>query len=370
MWHKGEGTVTAGLLLAALAVAGCHTSPSIVAIGFAFTYDIRGAIEVANEEIALHRQSRGPEVSIIADSAVVGDPADVEIKRAERLAARPNMVGVVGHSGSRASLAAAPVYNDAGIVQITPNSTSRLLANAGPWTFNLAPDDSVEGAFIGDFVAGRLQAGRATIYYENDEYGTGLRDGVVATLEQHGVQVVDRVSVDRTSDFRTLVAASLKRGVPDVVVVAGRLQETGTVARLMREHGFPRAVVGGDGALVLPELPAYAGPAADSIYVVAFWLSDAPDLLSRAFVQRFRRVTGQTPESADAMSHDALLLLADAIRRVGPRPEAVRRYLNALGKSEPAYVGVTGPITFQRDARPRLLMARLSGGVLRRVQDP
>jgi hypothetical protein len=38
-----------------------------------------------------------------------------------------------------------------------------------------------------------------------------------------------------SSDFRTLVAASLKGGVPDVVVVAGRQQETGAIARLLRD---------------------------------------------------------------------------------------------------------------------------------------
>ena len=363
--------VLAGIgFLAGSAVAGCHRPVRRVAIGFAFSYHLEAALAVAREEIALHRRARDPEIRIVYDSAVVGDPADVEVRRAERLAAEPGIVGVVGHSGSRASLAAAPVYNEAGIVQVTPNSTSRLLENAGRWTFDLAPDDSVEGAFIGEFVSGRLRALRVTVYYENDEYGTGLRDGVVAALAQRGVGVLDRVPVDPTSDFRTLVAASLKRGVPDVVVAAGRQFETGSIARVMRERGVARAVVAGDGALVLPDLAQAAGPAADSVYVVAFWLPDAPDSLSRAFVERYRRITGELPQSADAMSHDALMLLADAIREAGPSRAAVRRYLRELGRSRPPYVGVTGPIAFSPGALPRLVMARLAGGRMRRVVGP
>jgi len=367
---QGVGRSLLASVLALWVVAGCHTSVHSVAIGFAFTYHLKAAIAVANEEIALRRLGRGPQVSIVYDSAVAGDPAAVEVRRAGRLAAVPGMVAVVGHSGSRASLAAAPVYNEAGIVQVTPNSTSRLLKSAGAWTFNLAPDDSVEGAFIGDFVAERLRAVRAAIYFENDEYGAGLRDGVVTALGERGVAVLDRVPIDQTSDFHTLVAASLKRGVPDVVIVAGRQLEAGSIARVMRERGVPRAVVAGDGALVLPTLTRAAGPAADSLYAVAFWMPDAPDSLSRAFVERYRRATGELPQSVDAMSHDALMLLVDAVRAVGPSRVAVRQYLRDLGGSRTPYVGVTGRISFGPEARPRLVMAHVVGGGVRRVVGP
>jgi branched-chain amino acid transport system substrate-binding protein len=367
---KGVGFGSAVTLLATMAVASCHSPGRTVAIGFAFTYRLKPAMAVANDEISHRWRGRGPQFSVVYDSAVTGDPADVEVRRAERLAAVPGIVAVVGHSGSRASLAAAPVYNEAGIVQVTPNSTSRLLESAGPWTFNLVPDDSVEGVFIGEFVAERLRALRVTIYYENDEYGTGLRDGVVAALGQRGVEVLDRVPVDLTSDFRTLVAASLKRGVPDVVVVAGRQFEAGTIARLMREHGMRRAVVAGDGALVLPALADIAGPAADSIYLVAYWTQDAPDSLSRAFVARYRRVAGMMPESPDAIVHDALMVVAEAVHEVGSNRAAVRQYLAELGRKRPPFPGVTGPIAFTSGARPRLVMTHLMGGRVSRVTGP
>lgn len=358
------------LLLTAGAVAGCHSAPRTVVIGHAFPYHLNAALTVAHEEIAQRYSGKAPQISIVPDSVGTGDPADVEVRRAQRLAAIPNIVAVVGHGGSRASLAAAPIYNEAGIVQLTPMSTSRLLQSVGRWTFNLAPDDSVEGAFIGDFVAGRLRAGRVTIYYVNDEYGTGLRDGVLAELTRRGVAVVDRVPMDLSSDFRTLVAASLKQGVPDVVVVAGRQHETGTIARLLREHGVRRAVVAGDGAAVLPALAQLAGPGADSVYVVAYWTPEASDSLSRAFVERYRRAAGVAPLSPDAVVHDALMLVAEAVHEAGTSPAAVRAYLLELGRSRPPFLGVTGPITFANGARARLLMTHLAGGELRRMGAP
>jgi len=352
------------------ALLGCRASPREALIGYAFPIAITSNVLVAQDEIASWPAAGRERVRIIADSVVQGDSPDREVQRAGKLAALPGLVVIVGHGGSRGSLAAAPVYNQAGIPQIVPNSTSRLLRKAGPWTLMLAPDDSIEGAFMGAFAVDRLHVRRATIFYINDEYGAGLRDGIVAALAGRGVRILDLVSFETQSDMATLVAATLHRGVPDVLLVAGRQRETGTIARLAQQRVPGLRIVAGDGSLVLPTLADNAGPAADSVYVVAFWLPDAPDTLSRDFVARFRRVVGRDPQSTDAMSHDALLLAATAIRAVGAKRAAVREYLRALGGSRPPFMGVTGPITFMQDRPSRLVMAHLRHGVPVRVAGP
>jgi len=160
----------------------------------------------------------------------------------------------------------------------------------GPWTFMLAPADSAEGAVMAAFAAERLGAQRVSIFFVNDEYGAGLRDGVRAELQQRRVAVLDEVGFGTESDYAALVGASLRRGRPDVIIIAGR--------------------------------------AADSIYVVAFWLPDAPDSLSRAFVERFRRIAGRVPQSSDAMSHSfrpdrtPRLVMARLVRGAAVRMES------------------------------------------------
>ena len=358
-------------VLAAAAVASCHgSSRGPAVIGYGFPDRPGSVVPVVEHDLARLTGPHGIAIRIAVDTQLAEDAPDIEVRRAEQFVATPGIVGVVGHSSSRGSLAAAAVYNEAGIVQITPYSTSRLLWKAGPWTFNLAPTDSVEGAFIGGFVAGRLRARRVTVFYVNDEYGLGLREGVVAELRRRHVAVADQVSVDPSTDFATVVAASLGRGVPDAVVVAARQVETGKVAEQLRERGLPRPVVGGDGALVMPDLARLAGAAADSVYAVTFWMPDAPDSASRAFVEEYRQVVGRTPQAPQAMTYDALMLMATAIRAAGPRPAAVRQYLEELGRRRPAYVGVTGPVSFAPDSGPRLQMVRLSGGRAEHVAWP
>ncbi len=351
-----------------LVFAGCRTVPDVVVIGFAAPPSDSGVVTVTREELAqLPAIAGGLETRLDFVDIGIGVPADIQVQRATDLVRVPGLVGVVGHGGSRPSLAAAPVYNAAEVPQIVPTGTSRRLRDAGPWTLRLAPDDSIEGAFIGRFVADRLGAHRVTLFYQNDEYGSGIRDGVITALGLRGIAVQFVAPVDSLTDFATLVDASLAAGVPDAVISGARARETGTIARLMRRSAPRSRVVVGDGALPLPVLAREAGPAVDAVYVVSFWMADATDSLSRAFVARYRRLVGVDPVGAQAMSHDGLMLLAQAIREVGQDRPAIRAYLLSLGRGRPPYLGVTGPISFQADRAERLVMMRMQGGVARRV---
>jgi branched-chain amino acid transport system substrate-binding protein len=347
-----------------LAVACAPAEPAV--IGVAFQGLGVDAVAVARDELA---EWTSP-VHLTFDTTLMGDPADIEVARATHIAKTPGLAAVVGHGSSRGSLAAAPVYHDARIPQIVPTGTSRLLEQAGPWTFALAPNDSVEGAFIAEYVAGALAARTVTIFFVNDEYGVGLRDGVLAGLHARGVVVIDEVSVDPRSDFSVVVEASIRRGVPDVVVSAARWVETGAIARLFHARMPGTPVVAGDGALLMPDLAREVGDAASSLVVVSFWLPDAPDSLGHAFAERFRRVIGREPVGTHAMTHDAIMLAATAIREVGSNPDAVRQYLASLGIARSPYRGVTGPIAFTPGRRTNFVMTRLAGDGLVRVSDP
>jgi branched-chain amino acid transport system substrate-binding protein len=284
----------------------------------------------------------------------------------------PNLVGVVGHGDSRASLMTAPIYNESHIPQIVPTGTSLLLKEAGQWTFMIAPDDVAEGAFIGDFVVGHLHARSATIFYQLDEYGRGLRDGVLKSFASRGVRIIDQVAFDWLHnpvsvipefDFPSLVAASLRRGKPDVVVIAGRSREAGEIVRLLHEQTPETRFVCADGVQAEPLFLDGAEFALNLCYLVAFWHHELNDEVSRAYVERFRRFHGRVPFAGEAMTHDAIMVLARAAREVGPNRSAIRKYLTELGATRPAYQGVTGRISFAKDRPARLLMIQVRNGV-------
>lgn len=350
---RGAVVVLCSVLLVALSVLGCQR-PGPAVIGYAFPYTAAAVVRLATERIAELPGRRG--VRIVEDTVAGGNRADLEVARARRMVETPGLIAVVGHSSSRGALAAAPVYNDAEVVQISPLTTSRHLAAAGEWTFTLSPNDSVEGAFIAEFLDERLRARTAALLYVGDEYGEGLRDGIAAGLAARGIRITSEFLYDGESNLETLLRASLRPRVPDAVVVAGHPEATAEIARLLMQYAPGIPVVAGDGALRLPALPELAGPAIEQIYAVSFWMPDTTDSRYREFAGQFRQLTGNDPDPADVLTYDALMLLATAAREAGENPEDVRRWLLELGDARPPYQGVTGPITMSSPpGHPRMV---------------
>jgi ABC-type branched-subunit amino acid transport system substrate-binding protein len=295
-----------------------------------------------------------------------------DVAFAEATAEIPDLVAVAGPLSSRATLLAAPVYVERRIPLIAPTATSSLIGTLGPWVFQLAPDDHAEGAFMADFALDRLHARRVTVFYLlSDEYGLGLRDGVVSALRRRGVVPVDQAGIIEQSDFPRRVAESLRRARPDVVLVAARGREAAAIARSLDER-LPRTpVIVGDGAPLDAGFFAAAGPAAAFVYGVAWWVPDLPDSASRDFVARWAAWSGGVPTASEAMYYDAVMLAAEAVREAGPSRSAVRRWLSGLGTARPPYRGVTGPISFVPGRAVNLLMtARSPEGSVAVVQGP
>jgi len=375
-WLRRCGLAWAVIATLTASFVACSDPPVTVGVGFASNLGSPGVADVAQAALDdSHRPGNRRIVVTSGDRArpfANPDPLLTEVDRAIHFAGNRSIVAVVGPTGSREALQTAPVYRDARLPNLIPTGNSSRFLNLGPLFFLLAPRDSVQGAFIGEFVVERLRARRVAIMYLPDEYGIGLAAGSEAVLRRRGIDLTVRMPVrpmqacpPRVSrnEYDDVVADVLKYGAPDVVVLATRTQETACIARAFRERVASTRFVAGDGALVDETFVRLAGQAADSMYLVAFWHRTRSDSASRAFTERFRARVGRNPRHDDAMFYDAVMLAGHAIRNGGPSRTAVATYLGQLGRSRPPYRGVTGPIAFTPGAEPRpLIMTRLLNG--------
>lgn len=367
-WGRAAAFVSCAAV-ALLAAAGCGRRGAPVRIGLVLPSDFAAAAVIAAEEINAAGGVSGRRLELVRDSVppVLPDGGGSHIVRATSVLRR-SVIAVIGHEGSGQSLAAAPVYNAAGVVQLVPTGTSRLLAQAGEWTLALAPNDSVEGRFVAGFVRRRLGARSVVIFYANTEYGIGLREGVQGALAAGGVTAVRAVRYDLAADLAVLVEAALRHGTPDAVVIAGYAADAGRIAGLLRDRGVRAPIVAGDGAHVLPALVAGRPDAVEGMYVVTFWLPGVADSATRRFEAAVRRQIGREPSARDAMVYDAFHLLATAVREVGDSPRRVRSYLLSLGVSRPRYHGITGEIGFGAGAgAPRFVMGQVQRSVVEQI---
>jgi branched-chain amino acid transport system substrate-binding protein len=353
---------TRGILLLAMLVAACGRPPRTATIGLAYAPSWRN-IDAARLAMSdLDAPHRGPAIRLLLDSTFVGDSAQVEVRRAERLVADPSVMTVIGPSNSRGALAAGPIYNAAGVTQINPQATSHLLDRLDGRTLSLIPDDSLEGEFIGMFLADSLHAQSATIFFANDEYGIGLREGVEHALSSRQIQVSDKVPFSENGPFQVLVRTSLRRVHPDVFVIAGRSTATLEIARALHEVIPGATIIVGDGAMVPERLATLGDSILATMHVVSFWAAKPGDTVAAEFCRRFRSVLGRDPEPADAYVYDGIMLTGAAVREVGANRDAVWEWLHSLGRTRPPFQGVTGPIAFNEPPLSRMVMVRIRDG--------
>jgi branched-chain amino acid transport system substrate-binding protein len=312
----------------------------------------------------------------VADSTRNVQMADSAIDYAVWLAEQ-GVAAVVGHSGSRGSVAAGTVYRQRGIVQIAPLATAHQLdvKSEGGSTFALVPNDSTEGAFIGAFVDTVLRARSVALLYHQDEFGLGIRSGVVAELMRRGVGIVDERyfapegAPGPPVDVAVLLAAAL-RTKPDAIVLGARIGETRDVAAYLRQHRIHLPVVCSDGSYVLPpQKQARDLSDLDGFYIVRFW-SPERNSASMAFARRFAARYGYPPDQAEAMTYDAIMLVGAAVRDGARSADDFGEILEDYGEELPAPRGLAvDGYAFVR-GRPRRAVAEVGivrGGVLRRL---
>ena len=84
---------------------------------------------------------------------------------------------VAGHFCSGSSIPASAVYNEEGIIQVSPASTNPALTDkGGKYTFRVCGRDDQQGEVAGKFLAKNYKGKKVAILHDKTAYGKGLAD--------------------------------------------------------------------------------------------------------------------------------------------------------------------------------------------------
>ncbi len=265
---------------------------------------------------------------------------------AQRFADDPDIVAVIGHLNSHVSIPAAPIYEAAGLLMLTPASTSPELTEGGyRRIFRTVNTDEKIGHQMAAYAQGHGYQ-RVAICYVRNEYGLGLANAFERHAADTGIQIADRQSYDPASRS---APASFQRIVDewkdlnfDAVFLAGMAPEAGHFVRQVRQSGITAPIFGGD-ALDTMELIQAAGPSAEGVVVATIFHPDNPEPAAQAFAEAFERRYGMRPDSWAARGYEAVHLLAHAIEQAGTAaPDRVADALRQMDR----YSGLNGAFGF------------------------
>jgi branched-chain amino acid transport system substrate-binding protein len=234
---------------------------------------------------------------------------------------------VVGHTCSGAAIAAAPVYEQARIFQISPSATNpQLTADGWDFSFRVCGRDDTQGRLAGDLLADRWGDGAIAILHDRSTYGRGLAEETRRRLAERGVEPVLFLDYAPDAlDFSGLVEQLFVHLV-EAVYVGGRESEIALIVLQARRQGLEANFISGD-ALVSTDFWQIAGPAAEG---AMFTFSPDVRNLPAAAALPGRLGAGGTSDFAGFTLHAyaAVQAWAQAVRTVGSlEPDAVREAL-------------------------------------------
>lgn len=366
--------ILAGALLATPCVAA-DAEPIVIAAIAAQTGDaapsnrvLFEAVRFALDEINEAGGLLGRKVEVLEfdnQSTALGSLA------AARQAVEANMgrgvAVVIGASWSDHSSAMAPLLQEAGIPMITPVSTNPKITLHGDHIFRACYIDPYQAAVMARFAFEDLGARTAvTLVNVSRGYSEDLARFFTDSFHELGGKVLWRGGyILDNADYKTLLR-KVQELDPDVLYVPGDYRDSSFIIKQARDLGLRATILGAD-AFGL-RLYDYIGEQADGCYYTTHWHRDSPLRESWEFVRRWEKLHGEIRQTTIALTYDAVMLWAAAVKRAGSVDRAAVR--DALAATED-FTGVTGAISFDANGDPikPVVINKLENGEARFIRN-
>lgn len=219
-------------------------------------------------------------------------------------------VAAFGNFNSAVSIPSSKIFEDEGIVMISPASTNPQLTEQGfELVFRTCGRDDQQGDVAAAWLVKHNKGDKIAVIHDQTTYGKGLADATKSALNKAGVKeaMYDAVNVgDR--DMSALVTKMKDAGI-QVVYFGGLHTEAGLLVRQMGEAGLKSVFMSGDG-VVNQEFWNIAGKFAEGALVTfGNEYRDKPEAVD--VVKRFRDAKFE-PEAYTLYTYAAVQVWAQA----------------------------------------------------------
>lgn len=298
------------------------------------------AVRMAADEINAKGGIRGRKVEIVTMDSK-GDPKESALI-AQKFVEDRSIVASIGDFTSSCCLAAAPIYERGGLVQLSPTSSSPLFAPSGDYMFGVVGTQDAEGPFNAKNIArDYLKAKTVSTIYINNDWGVITNDRFVKAAKDCKVNVLTaQPFMEGEKDF-TAVLTKIRRTNPDALFIAAMYNEAAAIARQIRKMGWDVQLFA-PSSVFSSQLLELGGDAVEGIVTNAFFVLSDPDPTVQRFIKDFEARAKRFPNLHAACAYDSMMILGKAIEKAGFERKPIR---DALAQTK-GYMGVTGEITF------------------------
>ncbi len=323
---------TLGLALG-LAVAMAGTASAEVKFGItgpitgpnaAFGAQIKNGAQQAIDDINAAGGIQGQKIS-----AEVGDDVS-DPKQGVSVAnkfAGDGVKFVVGPFNSGVTMPASEVYQENGILVVTPAATNPKITERKMWNiFRTCGRDDQQGAVAGGYILKHFKGKKIAVVHDKTTYGKGLADETVKAMAKGGMKPVMYEGINIGEKDYSALVSKIKSSGADLVYWGGLHTEGGLIVRQMRDQGVKAPLMGGDG-ITTDEFASIGGPGVEGT-LMTYGPDARNNPAAKEVVAKFRAAKFE-PEAYTLYSYAAVQIIkqaADAAKSLDPKKVAEKMH--------------------------------------------
>jgi branched-chain amino acid transport system substrate-binding protein len=298
------------------------------------------ALQMAQDDINAAGGINGKKLRIVFEDTQASN--STAVNAFIKLAKEQNPPFIFLSSYTVQNLAVEPQVAEAKIPVVYAGGAVAIADRKNPWMFRIRPPDNIGAEAMAPAIAAELHVKKVGIIHVQDDYGTASAATATAAIEKAGMTVVGNESYNiRDNDFSPQLL-SLKNKGAEVLIPIAYVRDGALILSQHRTLGFDVPVFGNP-SFILASLLNLVTPAdTHDLYAM-------PDAVigedigpkSADYAKRFAARFNMRADPFGSCYYDAAMILADALRKVGPDRDKIRDYFANLKD----YQGVTRKFT-------------------------
>jgi len=252
---------------------------------------------------------------------------------------------VIGDYNSGVTIPSSEVYQENGILEITPASTNPTVTERKMWNiFRVCGRDDQQGKVAGDYILKHFKGKKIAVVHDKTTYGKGLADETKRTINAGGMKEVLYEGINTGEKDYSALVSKIKESRADLVYFGGLYTEGGLIVRQMRDQGVTAPLMGGDG-ITSDEFAAVGGPGVEGT-LMTYGPDPRNKPEAKAIVEEFRhRPQPFEPEAYTLYSYAGVQVIkqaAEAAKSLDPKKVAEKMHSGMKFKT------VLGDLSFDK----------------------
>ena len=368
MKHTRRALAGYALALIAAAGAGSGLAQDAIRIGVAQTFEgpsgyygdaAYKGMQVAADMINERGGVNGRKFVFVVEETQ-GKPAVATA--VVRKLAQQDLLVILGPTRTVEAIAAAPIANELKVPMVAQNSGGKWPQPAGPWVFKLAMPAYEHGPLM-KFVVDTYKPKTMSIFYDLDDDAAGSAlDDIKLQAQKYNIRIV-ATEAHRGNDVDMAPQITRIKAVnPDIFYYASKAETGALIIRTARERGITAPIVAWPAPGGIEKI---AKQTAEGVMTQSALDPVSADPVVKEFVTRYRAKFGADAklDQYHGYGYDAILFLADAIRRAGSgvNRQSLRDALAVTRDLK----GVTGTLSWDGSevSRSTAALVKLENGV-------